>query len=92
MDKKRPADAAAASQANEPPVVIDKKMEIVIDKMFERCFADKKYTHVIGIALESRRLDKVKEAIEKSGDAMEENLGYTFNLAQQIVDKKEFRT
>ena len=67
-------------------------MEIVIDKMFERCFTDKKYKHVIGIALESRRLDKVKEAIEKSGEAMEENLGYTFNLAQQIVDKKEFRT
>lgn len=60
--------------------------------MFERCFTDKKYKHVIGIALESRRLDKVKEAIEKSGEAMEENLGYTFNLAQQIVDKKEFRT
>ena len=90
MDKKRPADGAA--QANDPPVVIDKKMEIVIDKMFERCFADKKYRHVIGIAIESRRLDKVKEAIEKSGDQMEDNLGYTFNLAQEIVDKKEFRT
>lgn len=80
MDKKRPADGAA--DPNEPPVVIDKKMEIVIDKMFDRCFADKKFKHVIGIALESRRLDKVKESIELSGDAMEENLGYTFNLAQ----------
>jgi 26S proteasome regulatory subunit N2 len=39
-------------------------MELVIDKMFKRCFADKKYRHVIGIALESRRLDKVREAIE----------------------------
>lgn len=90
MDKKRPAEGAG--QASEPAVVIDKKMEIVIDKMFERCFADKKYRHVIGIAIESRRLDKVKEAIEKSGDQMEDNLGYTFNLAQEIVDKKEFRT
>ena len=60
--------------------------------MFDRCFADKKYRHVIGIALESRRLDKVKQAIELSGDAMEANLGYTFSLAQEIVDKKEFRT
>ena len=90
MDKKKLADGAA--DANEQPVVIDKKMEIVIDKMFDRCFADKKFKHVIGIALESRRLDKVKESIEKSGDAMEDNLGYTFNLAQQIVEKKEFRT
>ena len=39
-------------------------MELVIDKMFKRSFADKKYRHVIGIALESRRLDKVREAIE----------------------------
>jgi 26S proteasome regulatory subunit N2 len=43
-------------------------MEIVIDKMFTRCFNDKKFKHVIGVALESRRLDKVKEAIELSGD------------------------
>lgn len=67
-------------------------MEIVIDKMFTRCFNDKKFKHVIGVALESRRLDKVKEAIELSGDFMEENLGYTFNLAQEIVNKKDFRT
>jgi 26S proteasome regulatory subunit N2 len=56
-------------------------MEIVIDKMFKRCFIDKKYRHVIGIALESRRLDMVREAIELSGEAMEDNLGYTFTIA-----------
>ena len=50
------------------PVVIDNKMEIVIDKMFKRCFSDKQYKQAIGIALEARRLDKVKEAIEMSGD------------------------
>jgi 26S proteasome regulatory subunit N2 len=90
MDKKRPVEGAA--EGNDPPVVIDKKMEMVIDKMFDRCFSDKKYKHVIGIALESRRLDKVKQAIELSGDAIEDNLGYTFNLAQKIVKRKEFRT
>lgn len=67
-------------------------MELVIDKMFKRCFSDKKYRHVIGIALESRRLDKVREAIEQSGEAMEENLGYTFTIAQEIVKSKDFRT
>ena len=44
--------------------VIDQKMEIVIEKMFARCFTDKRYKQAIGIALESRRLDKVQEAIE----------------------------
>jgi 26S proteasome regulatory subunit N2 len=57
---------------------VDEKMEIVIDKMFQRCFSDKKFKQAIGIALEARRLDKVKEAIELSGEEIEENLGYTF--------------
>jgi len=41
-------------------VVIDDKMELVIEKMFETCFKDKKFKQAIGIALEARRLDKVK--------------------------------
>jgi 26S proteasome regulatory subunit N2 len=60
---------------------IDPKLEAVIDKMFQRCFKDKKYKHVIGIALECRRLDKVREAIELSGTEMEANLSYTFHIA-----------
>jgi len=67
-------------------------MEIVIDKMFQTCFKDKKFKQAIGIALEARRLDKVKEAMEKSGDAMEENLGYTFSIAKDIIKSKNFRT
>ena len=76
----------------EPEVQIDQKMEVVIDKMFKRCFQDKKFTQAIGIALEARRLDKVKEAIELSGVDMEENLGYTFTIAQDILKNKDFRT
>ena len=67
-------------------------MEIVIDKVFNRCFTDKKFKQAIGIALESRRLDKVKDAIEQSNDQIEELLGYTFQIAQDIVKSKNFRT
>lgn len=74
------------------PASIDPKLEAVIDKMFKRCFKDKKYRHVIGIALECRRLDKVREAIELSGAEMEANLAYTFRIAQQVVASKDFRT
>jgi hypothetical protein len=42
--------------------------------------------------LEARRLDKVKEAIEMSGDQMEDNLGYTYTIAQDILKSKDFRT
>ena len=67
-------------------------MEVVIDKMFQRCFYEKRFKHVIGVALECRRLDIVKEAIERSGDDMEENLGYTFLIAQEVIRSKDFRT
>ena len=73
-------------------ISVDPKMESVINKMFNRCFEDKKYRHVIGVALECRRLDKVREAIEQSGDEMEDNLGYTYTIAQENVPSKEFRS
>jgi hypothetical protein len=67
-------------------------MENIIEKMFKRCFEDKKWKQAIGVALESRRLDKVKDAIEQSNDQIEENLGYTYDIAQNIIKSKSFRT
>ena len=67
-------------------------MENIIEKMFKRCFEDKKWKQAIGVALESRRLDKVKDAIEQSNEMIEENLGYTYDIAQNIVKSKSFRT
>mmetsp|Transcript_19208 Transcript_19208/g.32733 ORF Transcript_19208/g.32733 Transcript_19208/m.32733 type:complete len:557 (+) Transcript_19208:3-1673(+) len=80
------------AQAEEEVEKIDEKMEIVIDKMFQRCFNDKQYKQAIGVALEARRLDKVKEAIELSGEHMEDNLGYTFQMAQVTLKSNDFRT
>jgi 26S proteasome regulatory subunit N2 len=75
----------------EEGVVIDPKMEAVIEKMFERCYDDSQFNQAIGVALESRRLDKVREAIEKSND-IEDKLGYAFTIAQTIVrSNKEFK-
>lgn len=42
--------------------------------------------------MEARRLDKVKEAIEMSGEQMEDNLSYTYTIAQDILKSKDFRT
>jgi 26S proteasome regulatory subunit N2 len=75
----------------EEGIIIDAKMEGVITKMFERCYQDLQFNQAIGVALESRRLDKVREAIEKSKD-IEEKLSYTFTIAQNIVkSNKGFR-
>ena len=67
-------------------------MEGVIEKMFIRCYEDNQFNQAIGVALESRRLDKVREAIERSND-VEDKLSYTFTIAQNIVrSNKEFRS
>jgi 26S proteasome regulatory subunit N2 len=68
----------------EEGIQIDPKMENVINKMFERCYQDNQFNQAIGVALESRRIDKVREAIEKSKD-IEDKLSYTFTIAQNIV-------
>jgi 26S proteasome regulatory subunit N2 len=76
----------------EDGIAIDPKMEGVINKMFDRCYDDGQFNQAIGVALESRRLDKVREAIEKSKD-IEEKLSYAFTIAQNIVrSNKEFRS
>ena len=41
-------------------IVIDKRLENIVEKMFTRCYNDNAYDQALGIAMESRRLDKVK--------------------------------
>ena len=79
----------------EEGVLIDHKMEQVVERMFERCYDDMQFKQAIGVALESRRIDKVKEAIEQSAreDSMEDILGYTFSITLNTVrSNKRFRT
>ncbi len=58
--------------------------------MFDRCFADGQYRQAIGVALETRRLDKLEEAITKSPDAAD-SLAYATKVCQTLVTSREFR-
>ncbi|OMJ68245.1 hypothetical protein SteCoe_34358 [Stentor coeruleus] len=73
----------------EDRIEISKKMKFVVEKMFERCFADREFKQAIGISIESRRLDKLEESIIKSGDSR--LLKYTYEIVRDIVLPKEFR-
>jgi 26S proteasome regulatory subunit N2 len=76
----------------EEGVVVDPKMENVVERMLLRCYDDGQFNQAIGVALEARRLDKVREAIESSND-IEDKLSYAFTIAQNIVrSNKEFRS
>lgn len=39
---------------------IDPRMEDIINKKFNQCFSESNFKHVIGIALQSRRIDSVQ--------------------------------
>ncbi|KAJ1911312.1 proteasome regulatory particle base subunit, partial [Tieghemiomyces parasiticus] len=47
---------------------VDPRLVAVVDRMFERCFAARDYTLVVGIALEARRLDTLERALTE-GDS-----------------------
>lgn len=71
-------------------VATDKRLEGIVQRMFEKALEQKQWKHVIGIALECRRLDVIEQAIVKSKQ-QEELLNYTRNVAMELVDHVDFR-
>jgi 26S proteasome regulatory subunit N2 len=79
---------------SDPSVTIDPKMENVMEQMFQRCYKDHCFDQAIGVALDTRRLDKVKEVVRTAIISKhEEILGYTFNLCKSArnITPREFR-
>lgn len=73
----------------EDQLPIDPRMEAIINRMFEYCYDENEYRQAVGIALETRRSDKITESIQKANDV--ELLNYTFHLAYTVIGQKEFR-
>jgi 26S proteasome regulatory subunit N2 len=69
---------------------IDARLESIVSRMFDRCFEDGQYQQALGIALESHRMDKVREAISSSNDE-DAMLSYCFTLAQEVIHSRDFR-
>ena len=68
---------------------VDPRLQTIVEKMFARCFADKEYKQAIGIALESKRLDILEEAIVKSSE--DDLLPYVLDVTMSLVQNLEFR-
>ena len=76
------------------PRPIDPRMEVIIEQMFQRCYNDSCFEQAVGVALDTRRLDKLKETCLHAISAGKEPvLGYAFNLCQgaRNVTSREFR-
>ena len=72
-------------------IVVDARMESIVNRKFEQCFEDGTFKWAIGIALETKRIDVIKEAILRSGNPGQ-MLSYTYTLATGTVHSKDFRT
>jgi len=81
-------------QDTDPNLVIDPRMENIIEQMFLRCYRDLCFEQAIGIALDTRRIDKVEHTCLAAIAANKFHiLGYTFNICQgaRNVTSREFR-
>ena len=56
-----------------------------------RCITDGKYQQAMGISIECRRLDKLKEAI-LSSDNVHATLAYCMNISHAFVNRREYRS
>jgi 26S proteasome regulatory subunit N2 len=69
---------------------IDPRLADVVNRMFERCFADKEYKLAVGIALETRRMDILQKAIKDSGQEGE-MLAYCLKVTLSLNESRKLR-
>jgi 26S proteasome regulatory subunit N2 len=87
------SDDSNASKSNDDSntvVIIDSRLEDIVNRMFQRCFDDNQYKQAIGIALETRRMDIFERAIIESGD-LSNMLSYAFKITMSLMENRHFR-
>lgn len=72
------------------PSSVDPTLEAIVERMFERCYRDGEFLQALGIALESRRLDRIETSIERSS-SREDMLSFALEHAQELVTDISFR-
>lgn len=103
-----PAGAPAPTTALPPSLAhqrgIQRPLQAVIDQLFERCFREKRYRQVVGIAVEARKFDVIRRAILRASDnekgnkaakdgigQAEELLEYLLGICMDVVQERGLR-
>lgn len=73
------------AQTKDGSTEIDSRLEAIVERMFDRCFQAGEFRPAIGIALQSRRADKLEYAIKQSGNEQTALLQYTFRICMDLV-------
>ncbi|KAI7980483.1 hypothetical protein LOK49_Contig142G00014 [Camellia lanceoleosa] len=79
-----------AAESNDEAAKMDPRLEAIVERMLDKCILDGKYQQAIRMAIECRRLDKLKEAIMRS-DNIHATLSYCINISHSFVNLREYR-
>ena len=60
--------------------------------MIEKCIAEKEYKHVLGIATEACRLDKIEQILEIGINENLDLINYLFDISLNIITSRRFRS
>eukprot|EP01088_Endostelium_zonatum_P015606 TRINITY_DN3915_c0_g2_i1.p1 TRINITY_DN3915_c0_g2~~TRINITY_DN3915_c0_g2_i1.p1 ORF type:complete len:1045 (-),score=328.52 TRINITY_DN3915_c0_g2_i1:23-3157(-) len=90
------SDDADSSSTSDVPL---QALEKVVEEVFKQAISTGEYRYALGVALESKRLDKVREIIESAGknkssdnqNGIHQMLDYCFTTCTRVVISREFR-
>jgi len=72
---------------------IDKRLEAIVNRMFDRCFEHGQYRQALGIAIETKRQDIFERAV--TGDLTDaqicDMLGYAFRVVMSLIQNRHYR-
>ena len=106
FDPTQAGGAVAGSDGSPESIVqqrgIQKQLQRVIEQLFERCFQEKRYRQVVGIAVEARNLDILRRVIlrastdekTENGEATrrgEELMEYVLDICMSVVQERGLR-
>ena len=70
---------------------IDKRINSIIENVFNNCLHDKRLYQALGFCIESYDLDRLTLAIESSNEILK-NLNFVYDIAQNYLTNKEYTT
>lgn len=73
------------------PADIDPRLEAMVAKIFNQCFALGHFKEALGIAVETRRTDMVKATVARAGSEAGALIAYTEQIARSFLQNRSYR-
>ncbi|KIX07543.1 uncharacterized protein Z518_02196 [Rhinocladiella mackenziei CBS 650.93] len=82
---------AELAQVGSPEAIIQqrglqKALTRVVESLFEKCFQEKRYRQVVGIALEARNLDILRRVIKRAAEDERKDNGEATKKGEELMD------